>query len=329
MTYLKICLSDSNVTSTINNFLKGFEGKTSSKAITEKFILKNNIIIIDNDSISRQTLSTIKWIDDLVDKFEGRNNHQASIAISENISDLVNGADEKFVIYNPSKKLIEEMSKWSLIKLIKQGSDFVLFDFDFYSALEYSKEINIHTENGMAKMKTAYVKSHDKLFTIFRVGEIKEEMNVRVHYMCETSEIFDSVHCDCKKQLNNFKKYIFSNGGILIFAHEEGRGFGLTNKINAYWNTEHLEMDTVDAMIKEVGESENRMFEIPADIIDQAGIKEINLTTNNPLKINPFIDRGIKVNRIDAWPEISSKEAKTYIETKIKRMEHYEDSDKS
>ena len=43
-----------------------------------------------------------------------------------------------------------------------------------------------------------------------------------------------SLKCDCKQQLDHAMQIIQSEGGIVIYLHQEGRGIGLANKIAAY-----------------------------------------------------------------------------------------------
>jgi GTP cyclohydrolase II len=127
----------------------------------------------------------------------------------------------------------------------------------------------------------AKIPSNNNEFTI--IGNIRnlnldDKVAVRIHYQCETSEIFGSNHCDCKEQLDTFLDIMQNNNNsILIYCHEEGRGLGLFNKINAYYLTATEKLDTNDAMLKVAGKTENRMFEIPADILFYLGIKNIEL----------------------------------------------------
>ena len=57
-----------------------------------------------------------------------------------------------------------------------------------------------------------------------------EGIVVRVHDACATSELFDSVKCDCKLQLDLAKTYVAEHGGIIVYLNQEGRGIGLGNK---------------------------------------------------------------------------------------------------
>ncbi len=67
-------------------------------------------------------------------------------------------------------------------------------------------------------------------------GDIKamDSVPLRVHDQCFTSEVFGSLKCDCKEQLQESKKYIRTHGGAIIYLQQEGRGIGLANKIAAY-----------------------------------------------------------------------------------------------
>ena len=211
----------------------------------------------------------------------------------------------------------------SYIKTIKEFQNSFFIEFDFYSALKWSASTILSTQRGDANIQTVEIQSHSKLFTILWLGDLKGKVDTRIHYMCETSEVFDSIHCDCKQQKDQFLDHIFKQkSGLFIYAHEEGRNLGLTNKILAYEDTLKNKTSTYQAMINVAGKSEARMFEIPADIIYQLGIKEILLWTNNPLKINPVKYRGIKVNKKSFWAKNTSKKAHKYIQEKIKEMNH-------
>ena len=326
MIYVKITALNSEFTKLLLDELQKYQGKYSCKILTETFLVKNNFVIISSNFITRKTFNTIRWIDDILylkfkDKILNFN-----FIISNDVNEIKKCTlnEDKKLLLLPTKEMRQELKSWTYVNVFENNKNYIRFDFDFYSKLYYSKKVNLKTRFGVGKIQTVEVHSHNKLFTIFTIGKIKSVMNLRIHYQCETAEIFDSLHCDCREQLSKYKKIIFEQGGILIYAHEEGRGLGLTNKINAYYNTNKYGYDTVDALVKETGIYENRMFEIPADIVFQMNVKKVNMWTNNPNKIKPFLDRGIKVNRLNAWCKVNSTEAKKYVATKKQKMDHYD-----
>ena len=322
--YLSINNAKKEVKNLIIKELKKYKEEFNFKTITYSFSINKDHLLIDGN-LDRKLIRTLKWIDDISDKAIRHLNEEFGITISLNLKKLLkdqNNINDIKILFNnvKLKNILKELD--DILLNVKSFDNKVIFKFDFCSTFKESKTINLKTENGIMKLKTFSVPSHNKIFTVGWVGELKDNINLRIHHMCETSEIFNSIHCDCKIQLNNFKKIMFSEGGIIVYAHEEGRGLGLENKINAYYNTEKLGLDTVEAMVKEVGKEENRQFDMAAEVVRKMGIKSVKIWTNNPLKIYPLEDRGIKVLRQETWEKAYSKEQKKYILTKIEKMGH-------
>ena len=58
---------------------------------------------------------------------------------------------------------------------------------------------------------------------------------VRIHSQCLTGDVFHSLRCDCRQQLELALAAIAAAGrGILIYENKEGRGIGLMAKLQAY-----------------------------------------------------------------------------------------------
>ena len=146
---------------------------------------------------------------------------------------------------------------------------------------------------------------------------------VRVHSGCVTGDIFHSLRCDCRAQLDAALKHITAtpNGVLVYLPYHEGRGIGLFKKIKAY-ALQDQGRDTVDANL-EIGEPvDAREYELAAEILHDLGFTKIRLMTNNPAKIEALEDAGIEI--LDRVPVIVSPGAynEHYLETKRRRMAH-------
>lgn len=146
---------------------------------------------------------------------------------------------------------------------------------------------------------------------------------VRVHSGCVTGDIFHSLRCDCRAQLDGALKEIAKtpNGVLIYLPYQEGRGIGLYNKIKAY-ALQDQGRDTVDANI-EIGEPvDAREYEMAAEILRDLGFTRIRLMTNNPAKIEALDTIGIEV--VDRVPLVVSPSShnERYLETKRRRMSH-------
>ncbi len=149
-----------------------------------------------------------------------------------------------------------------------------------------------------------------------------ESVLVRVHSSCATGDIFHSLRCDCRKQLEYSLKEIGEKGGILLYLDQEGRGIGLTSKIKAYSLQEKFNLNTVEAN-QELGcPIDSREYFIAAQIIRYFGIKSVKLLTNNPKKVEGLIKNGILDIERCAMPVFVNEINKGYLETKESVLGH-------
>jgi len=68
------------------------------------------------------------------------------------------------------------------------------------------------------------------------LGDVSQDTPLlRVHSQCVTGEVLGSLRCDCREQLEIAMAAIASEGrGLVIYEYQEGRGIGLTAKLQAY-----------------------------------------------------------------------------------------------
>jgi GTP cyclohydrolase II len=145
---------------------------------------------------------------------------------------------------------------------------------------------------------------------------------VRVHSECLTSEVFGSLKCDCREQLQNAQAEVARRGaGVILYLRQEGRGIGLANKIRAY-ALQALGADTVEANELLHLPVDARQYDVAAAMLRALGVESVELMTNNPAKISALRELGIAVdNRIPVQIAANPFSA-PYLEVKRRRMQH-------
>ena len=162
---------------------------------------------------------------------------------------------------------------------------------------------------------------------VLKMGELEGATPplVRIHSQCLTGDVFHSLRCDCRAQLELALEAIAKEGrGLLIYEHQEGRGIGLLNKLRAY-ELQDQGADTVEANEQLGFEADLRAYEMAAGILKQLGVMEVRLMTNNPAKIGALEQGGIRVTeRVSAAaPATASNHG--YLRVKREKMGHLAD----
>lgn len=148
------------------------------------------------------------------------------------------------------------------------------------------------------------------------------DVAVRVHSECMTSEVFGSLKCDCREQLEHALDEVARRGrGAVLYLRQEGRGIGLTNKVRAY-ELQAQGHDTVDANRLLGLPDDARTYEAAREMLEYFGIESVELLTNNPEKVNKLraldVDVRVRVPVIIA----PNSHSRGYLETKRVRMDH-------
>lgn len=150
----------------------------------------------------------------------------------------------------------------------------------------------------------------------------REEVLVRVHSECMTSEVFGSLKCDCKEQLDAAMAAVARAGaGAILYLRQEGRGIGLANKIKAYALQSHGH-DTVDANRLLGLPDDARRYDVARDMLAHLEVASVRLLTNNPAKVASLRRLGVRV--VGKMPIIvaPNQHSARYLETKRDRMDH-------
>jgi len=173
----------------------------------------------------------------------------------------------------------------------------------------------------------AFVDSDQKEHAALVKGDIrgKEKVPVRIHSSCMTGDIFGSLKCDCRSQLEMAIKFIAAKPfGAIVYLNQEGRGIGLYNKIRAY-ALQEKGYDTAEANERLGFKSDARDFGPAARLLRLLGVKSVLLLTNNPRKMHGICMRGVKVaGRIPLHTKPNSHNRR-YLRTKVRKLGHYAD----
>ncbi|MBM3656141.1 MAG: 3,4-dihydroxy-2-butanone-4-phosphate synthase [Actinobacteria bacterium] len=132
---------------------------------------------------------------------------------------------------------------------------------------------------------------------VLALGELDQgETLVRIHSECLTGDVLGSMRCDCGNQLASAMEEIekFGSGLVIYLREHEGRGIGLSEKIRAY-RLQDEGLDTVDANLALGHEIDERDFQDAVEILNDLGIEEVLLLTNNPAKVKTLQEAKIKV----------------------------------
>ncbi len=157
------------------------------------------------------------------------------------------------------------------------------------------------------------------------MGDVADgrDVLVRVHSECLTSEVFGSMRCDCKPQLEDAMRRVAEEGrGVVVYLRgHEGRGIGLLDKLRAY-ALQDEGADTVEANVRLGLPIDSRDYAVGAQMLRDLGVREMRLMTNNQQKYDGIADYGLRI--VERVPLVSSlhDENAAYLKAKQVLMGH-------
>jgi GTP cyclohydrolase II len=163
---------------------------------------------------------------------------------------------------------------------------------------------------------------------ILRMGDLMGAPPlVRIHSQCLTGDVFHSLRCDCRAQLELALESIAGEGrGVLIYLNQEGRGIGLLNKLRAY-ELQDRGADTVEANEQLGFEADLRGYELAGGILRFLGLSAVRLMSNNPEKVAAVEQAGVRVAERVPCIAAPLESTEDYLRTKREKLGHLFDQD--
>jgi 3,4-dihydroxy 2-butanone 4-phosphate synthase / GTP cyclohydrolase II len=146
---------------------------------------------------------------------------------------------------------------------------------------------------------------------------------VRIHSECLTGEVFGSLRCDCRAQLELALERIAGEGsGVLVYLRgHEGRGIGLVNKLRAY-ALQDLGCNTVRAN-RDLGlPVDARDYTVAVEILRDLGIQRLRLMTNNPGKMRALENSGFAITERVPLMSVPTSDNRGYLHAKEMELGH-------
>ncbi|QWT24982.1 GTP cyclohydrolase II [Subtercola sp. PAMC28395] len=194
---------------------------------------------------------------------------------------------------------------------------------DLVDRVEFAVETLVPTVHGTFRFRAYHdlVSGADHLAVI--AGDPSDPSSVvRIHSECLTGEAFGSLKCECGPQLTASLDLIAELGGVVIYLRgHEGRGIGLINKLRAYQLQEDG-LDTLDANLALGLPGDVRDYGAAVAILENLGLTQVRLLTNNPEKVRQLEERGITV--VERVPLVVGRGSanSAYLDAKRDRMGH-------
>jgi len=167
--------------------------------------------------------------------------------------------------------------------------------------------------------------SGDESARIVSFGALEDqgpEPLLRVHSSCLASEVFGALDCDCADQLQEAMKLIATEGrGLLVHLHQEGRGQGLSHKIQAIHRMQQNGLDTVEAFDDLGLEQDMRSYDAAVRLLRHLGTSSVRLISNNPRKVRYLQQHGVCVTVVNTHPIIRPENAE-YLKSKNAKLGH-------
>lgn len=190
--------------------------------------------------------------------------------------------------------------------------------------VEIFARAHLPTRNGEFDMVAFRNNKDGKEHVALVKGDVAGRLLVptRVHSECLTGDVFGSLKCDCRAQLELAIETVAALPyGVILYMRQEGRGIGLANKIKAY-SLQDQGFDTVEANQHLGFDDDLREYDVAGAMVHLLGIRSIELITNNPRKIEGMRDANVLVEARTPSVTPPNRHNEFYLRTKSQKSGH-------
>ncbi|HEU5376060.1 MAG TPA: GTP cyclohydrolase II [Ktedonobacteraceae bacterium] len=194
-----------------------------------------------------------------------------------------------------------------------------------YTPIRLISEVQLPTALALFRLRHYEESETGQAYLALLLGDLQASADqpplVRLHSACATGDIFGSLRCDCQAQMHAALRAIAGEGrGLLLYLPQEGRGIGLTGKLQAY-ELQEQGYDTVEANEHLGYPADARDYTATIAILQEMQLTRMRLMTNNPAKIEALRASGLHIERVSL--EIPPTERnRFYLQTKHRRLGH-------
>jgi 3,4-dihydroxy 2-butanone 4-phosphate synthase/GTP cyclohydrolase II len=191
------------------------------------------------------------------------------------------------------------------------------------ATIELISQAQLPTEFGLFKSLVFQNYSTNESHVVLLMDtDLSNKPLVRFHSECLTGDVFGSVRCDCKAQLNHALEQIAKNkhGYLIYLKGQEGRGIGIGQKIAAY-DLQDKGEDTFQANLSLGLPEDDRNYQDAIAILKHLRVNDFSFITNNPDKIEAIQNAGFQFEQI-VVPPFVTKENKKYLQDKATIANH-------
>jgi 3,4-dihydroxy 2-butanone 4-phosphate synthase/GTP cyclohydrolase II len=193
----------------------------------------------------------------------------------------------------------------------------------YAASIALISQAQLPTEFGLFKSLVFQNSSTNESHVVLLMdAELSNKPIVRFHSECLTGDVFGSVRCDCKAQLNHALEEIAKNkhGYLIYLKGQEGRGIGIGQKIAAY-DLQDKGEDTFQANLSLGLPVDDRNYQDAIAILKHLHVNDFSFITNNPDKIEAIQNAGFQFEQI-VVPPFVTKENKKYLQDKATIANH-------